>query len=117
MKIIGKLSTAETDINGKTEISHKSYHNPSRLDKSNAWFRFWYLTNINIIDGGWILLALPIEWKVRGSQYLKNGYTSKEKVIWAFTSLANIDKNLLIITLPTNSINNPMTQLPSYPLV
>lgn len=49
--------------------------------------------------------------------YVKNGYTSKEKVIWAFTSLANIDKNLLIITLPTNSINNPMTQLPSYPLV
>ena len=36
MKIIGKLSTAETDINGKTEISYKSYHNPSRLDKSNA---------------------------------------------------------------------------------
>ena len=49
--------------------------------------------------------------------YVKNGYTSKEKLIWAFTSLANIDKNLLIITLPTNSINNPMTQLPSYPLV
>lgn len=36
MKIIGKLSTAKTDIKGKTEISHKSYHNPSRLDKSNA---------------------------------------------------------------------------------
>ena len=49
--------------------------------------------------------------------YVKNGYTSKEKVIWASTSLANVDKNLLIITLPTNSINNPMTQLPSYPLV
>ena len=71
MKIIGKLSTAKTDIKGKTEISHKSYHNPSRLDKSNAWFRFWYLTNINIIDGGWILLALSIEWQVSGSQYLK----------------------------------------------
>ena len=49
--------------------------------------------------------------------YVKNGYTSKEKVIWAFTSLANIDKNVLMITLPTNSVNNPVTQLPSYPLV
>ena len=46
MKIIDKLKTnfflnlsntpAEANINGKTEISHKSYHNPSRLDKSNA---------------------------------------------------------------------------------
>ena len=49
--------------------------------------------------------------------YVKNCYTSTEKVIWAFNSLANIDKNLFIITLPTNSINNPMNQLPSYPLV
>ena len=49
--------------------------------------------------------------------YVKNCYTSKEKVIWAITSLANIDKNVLMITLPTNSLNNPVTQLPSYPLV
>ena len=49
--------------------------------------------------------------------YVKNSYTSKEKVIWAITSLANIDKNVLMITLPTNSLNNPVTQLPSYSLV
>ena len=91
MKIIGKLSTAKTDIKGKTEISHKSYHNPSRLDKSNAWFRFWYLTNINIIDGGWNLLALPIEWKVRGSQYLK-GKVPKEVLVYFMPKMVILPK-------------------------